>query len=69
MTPSASFELTGRVAQVTGGNGGILQETPDSWDWVIETQLNAVFLLSKIAAASTAKCRRGKIIIETSVSE
>ena len=47
------------IANVTGG---ILQETAESWDAVIETQLNAVFLLSKIAAASMATRKRGKII-------
>jgi 2-dehydro-3-deoxy-D-gluconate 5-dehydrogenase len=43
-------------------SGGILQETPESWDGVIATQLNAVFLLSKIAAGSMATRKRGKII-------
>jgi 2-deoxy-D-gluconate 3-dehydrogenase len=43
-------------------SGGILQETAESWDAVIEAQLNAVFLLSKLAAASMATRRRGKII-------
>ena len=43
-------------------SGGVLQETPDSWDEVIETQLNAVFLLSKLVAASMAERKHGKII-------
>jgi 2-deoxy-D-gluconate 3-dehydrogenase len=43
-------------------SGGILQETAAAWDNVIETQLNAVFLLSKLVAASMAQRRRGKII-------
>lgn len=43
-------------------SGGVLQESPESWDSVIETQLNAVFLLSRIAARSMAARRRGKII-------
>ena len=47
------------IANVTGG---ILQETAESWDAVIETQLNSVFLLSKLAAASMATRKRGKII-------
>ena len=47
------------IANVTGG---ILQETAESWDAVIETQLNAVFLLSKLVAASMATRKRGKII-------
>jgi NAD(P)-dependent dehydrogenase (short-subunit alcohol dehydrogenase family) len=33
-------------------SGGVLQEKPEDWDSVIETQLNAVFLLSKLAAKS-----------------
>lgn len=43
-------------------SGGILQERPQDWDNVIETQLNAVFLLSKLAAGSMLKRKGGKII-------
>ncbi len=43
-------------------SGGVLNETPADWDNVIETQLNAVFLLSKLAAASMLKRKSGKII-------
>ena len=43
-------------------SGGILNESEDNWDTVIETHLNASFLLSKLAAASMAKRKRGKII-------
>ena len=43
-------------------SGGVLNEKPADWDNVIETQLNAVFLLSKLAAASMLKHKRGKII-------
>jgi 2-dehydro-3-deoxy-D-gluconate 5-dehydrogenase len=49
-------------AGIASLSGGILQESPESWDTVIETQLNAVFLLSKIAAGSMARRKRGKII-------
>ena len=49
-------------AGIVSLSGGILQETPDSWDEVIETQLNAVFLLSKLVAASMAERKHGKII-------
>jgi len=49
-------------AGIANLSGGILQESAESWDAVIETQLNAVFLLSKLAAASMAARKRGKII-------
>jgi 2-deoxy-D-gluconate 3-dehydrogenase len=40
----------------------VLQEKPEDWDNVIETQLNAVFLLSKLAARSMVSNKGGKII-------
>lgn len=43
-------------------SGGVLQEKPEDWDNVIETQLNSVFLLSKLAAQSMVGRKRGKII-------
>jgi len=43
-------------------SGGILNETEEEWDGLIETQLNAVFLLSKIVAKSMVENKRGKII-------
>jgi NAD(P)-dependent dehydrogenase (short-subunit alcohol dehydrogenase family) len=43
-------------------SGGVLQEKPEDWDNVIETQLNSVFLLSKLAAASMVRHKFGKII-------
>jgi 2-dehydro-3-deoxy-D-gluconate 5-dehydrogenase len=43
-------------------SGGVLNEKPDDWDNVIETQLNSVFLLSRLAAASMIRRKRGKII-------
>jgi 2-deoxy-D-gluconate 3-dehydrogenase len=42
--------------------GGVLEQASEDWDRVIETNLNACFLLSKLAAASMVKQRRGKII-------
>jgi len=39
-------------AGIVSLSGGILHEKPEDWDNVIETQLNAVFLLSKLAAQS-----------------
>jgi 2-deoxy-D-gluconate 3-dehydrogenase len=43
-------------------SGGILNEKSEDWDNVIETQLNAVFLLSKLAAKSMLDRQGGKII-------
>jgi 2-dehydro-3-deoxy-D-gluconate 5-dehydrogenase len=43
-------------------SGGVLNETAEDWDNVIETQLNAVFLLSKLAAKSMMRRKAGKII-------
>jgi 2-deoxy-D-gluconate 3-dehydrogenase len=47
------------VATVTGG---ILSESPEVWDATLATHLDATFLLSKHAAASMVKRKRGKII-------
>ncbi len=47
------------VATVTGG---ILNESPEVWDTTLATHLDATFLLSKYAAASMVKRKRGKII-------
>lgn len=49
-------------AGIASLSGGILQESAEDWDQVIETQLNAVFLFSKLAAQSMTKRKAGKII-------
>ena len=49
-------------AGIVSISGGIMQESPEDWDSVIETQLNAVFLLSKLAAKSMLERKAGKII-------
>lgn len=49
-------------AGIVSISGGILQEAPETWDEVIETQLNSVFLLSKLVAGSMAQREHGKII-------
>jgi 2-dehydro-3-deoxy-D-gluconate 5-dehydrogenase len=41
---------------------GVLDQTPEDWDKVIETNLNSCFLLSKFAAQSMVKRHEGKII-------
>ncbi len=43
-------------------SGGVMNERLEDWDSVIETQLNAVFLLSKLAARSMIRQKSGKII-------
>jgi 2-dehydro-3-deoxy-D-gluconate 5-dehydrogenase len=43
-------------------SGGVLNETEADWDKVIATHLHATFLLSKLAAASMARRKGGKII-------
>jgi 2-deoxy-D-gluconate 3-dehydrogenase len=42
--------------------GGVLDLAPEDWDRVFETNLNACFLLSKLAARSMVQQRLGKII-------
>jgi len=49
-------------AGIASLSGGVLNEKPEDWDRVIETQLNAVFLLSKLAARSMLSRNGGKII-------
>jgi 2-dehydro-3-deoxy-D-gluconate 5-dehydrogenase len=43
-------------------SGGVMNEKPEDWDRVIETQLNSVFLLCKLAARSMIRENSGKII-------
>lgn len=43
-------------------SGGIINETEENWNRVIDTQLNAVFLLSKLVTKSMVENKRGKII-------
>ena len=45
---------------------GVLEQTPEEWDLVIETNLNAPFLLAKYVAESMVKRRRGGKIINVS---
>jgi 2-deoxy-D-gluconate 3-dehydrogenase len=76
VTDRAGLEpALGRVESALGGiailvnnagnvslSGGVLNEKPEDWDAVIETQLNAVFLLSKLAAKAMVSRKIGKII-------
>jgi 2-deoxy-D-gluconate 3-dehydrogenase len=56
------LEILVNNAGIVSLSGGVLKEEPEIWDNVIETQLNAVFLLSKLAARSMLSRKRGKII-------
>ena len=49
-------------AGIVSLSGGILQESAEDWDDVIETQLNSVFLLSKTVARRMREREAGKII-------
>jgi 2-dehydro-3-deoxy-D-gluconate 5-dehydrogenase len=49
-------------AGIASISGGVLHESPESWDGVLATQLHAVFLMSKLAATSMRAAKRGKII-------
>ena len=49
-------------AGIASLSGGVLNESEQDWDSVIETQLNAVFLCSKLVAGSMMERRSGKII-------
>ena len=49
-------------AGIASLSGGVMNEKPEDWDRVIETQLNSVFLLSKLAAQSMIRQKSGKII-------
>jgi 2-dehydro-3-deoxy-D-gluconate 5-dehydrogenase len=49
-------------AGIASLSGGVMNEKAEDWDRVIETQLNSVFLLSKLAARSMIRQKSGKII-------
>jgi 2-deoxy-D-gluconate 3-dehydrogenase len=57
-----SISILVNNAGIVSLSGGVLNETAEDWDGVIETQLNAVFLLSKLVAKSMVDKKRGKII-------
>jgi 2-deoxy-D-gluconate 3-dehydrogenase len=57
-----SISILVNNAGIASLSGGVLNEKPEDWDRVIETQLNAVFLLSKLAARSMVSSKGGKII-------
>jgi NAD(P)-dependent dehydrogenase (short-subunit alcohol dehydrogenase family) len=63
----ASRETFGPISILVNNAGisivaDVLDQTPENWDKVSETNLNACFLLSKLAAQSMVKQRQGKIV-------
>ena len=57
-----SIDVLVNNAGVAVVSGGVLNESEDIWDTTIATHLRASFLLSKLAASSMIKRKRGKII-------
>jgi 2-dehydro-3-deoxy-D-gluconate 5-dehydrogenase len=57
-----SINILVNNAGVASLSGGVMNEKPEDWDRVIETQLNSVFLLSKLVAQSMIRRKSGKII-------
>jgi len=57
-----SVDVLVNNAGVAVVSGGVLNESEADWDTVMATHLHATFLLSKLAATSMAKRKRGKII-------
>jgi 2-dehydro-3-deoxy-D-gluconate 5-dehydrogenase len=49
-------------AGIASLSGGVMNEKPEDWDRVIETNVNGVFLLSRCAAQSMIRQKHGKII-------
>src|SRR5262244_2703665 len=57
-----SVDILVNNAGIASLSGGVMNEKSEDWDSVIETQLNSVFLLSKLAARSMIRQKSGKII-------
>ena len=57
-----SIDVLVNNAGVAVVSGGVLNESEADWDTVMAAHLHASFLLSKLAAASMVKRKRGKII-------
>lgn len=57
-----SVDVLVNNAGVAVVSGGVLNESEADWDTVMATHLHASFLLSKLAATSMVKRKRGKII-------
>src|ERR1700690_1507201 len=57
-----SLDILANNAGNVSPSGRRLDEKPQNWEGGIETQLNAVFLLSKLAAKSMLARKSGKII-------
>jgi 2-deoxy-D-gluconate 3-dehydrogenase len=57
-----SLDILVNNAGVAFAGGGVLGESADNWDITVETNLNACFLLSQLAARTMIHRKRGKII-------
>jgi 2-deoxy-D-gluconate 3-dehydrogenase len=57
-----SLDILVNNAGIALAGGGVLRESADNWDSTVETNLNACFLLSQLAARSMVNRKRGKII-------
>jgi 2-deoxy-D-gluconate 3-dehydrogenase len=61
-TTLGAIDILVNNAGVASITGGILNESPEVWDKTLATHLDATFLLSKHAAVSMVRRKRGKII-------
>jgi len=57
-----SIDILVNNAGIAIVSGGVLNESQEDWDTTMATHLHASFLLSKLAGASMAQRKRGKII-------
>ena len=57
-----SINILVNSAGIVSRSGGILNETEEDWQSVIDTQLHAVFRLSKLVAKSMVQKNHGKIL-------
>ena len=61
MSVESELGSVGILVNNAGDVRGVMNEEPEDWDRVLETHVNANFLLSKLAARSMVEQQRGKI--------
>ncbi len=70
---AAALESAGEIPSILVNNAAVTRDAllvrmkPEDWDYVIATDLTAVFRLSKACLRAMMKARRGRIITLTSV--